>query len=410
MGRKAAGKGAAAARRGAQPGDDDDDDPDFQLGGDGSARRAVRGAKDDRGGGGGGAPPLVVGGGGVAGAIPLDDDVMAQIVGAGPQGVRVWAPARARRPRGEGVRRGATPLDDDVMAQIVGAGLQGTSVEHLVGADGEQIPALALDEEHLQQLAAAGAIPLAGPDGLVAPLQPLQPQHHLPAAERVQMDGIRRGDEQALQAAKRAGTLISVNFTVDTPEELDDVDVTGRCSRIQVPQSCDVGALKRYIMYTVPGEVLVPGLQVLITDEGEVMLDRDPQGGGLVPISGYGVRDGSHITLRVEVPEDVDSVPLVEEAIVSSAFGGGRGGGRKTRWTQEQIEALIEGVERHGLSAWRTIVADLRLGGKNNMQCKDKFRNLCLTIIQGRPERGLTLDPQLKERVRCLIDQESIKF
>jgi hypothetical protein len=34
----------------------------------------------------------------------------------------------------------------------------------------------------------------------------------------------------------------------------------------------------------------------------------------------------------------------------------GRQPGRKTRWTQEQIEALIEGVERHGLSAWRTIV------------------------------------------------------
>jgi hypothetical protein len=25
---------------------------------------------------------------------------------------------------------------------------------------------------------------------------------------------------------------------------------------------------------------------------------------------------------------------------------------------------------------------DVRLAGKNNMQCKDKFRNLCLTIIQ----------------------------
>lgn len=25
---------------------------------------------------------------------------------------------------------------------------------------------------------------------------------------------------------------------------------------------------------------------------------------------------------------------------------------------------------------------DARLAGKNNMQCKDKFRNLCLTIIQ----------------------------
>ena len=33
-----------------------------------------------------------------------------------------------------------------------------------------------------------------------------------------------------------------------------------------------------------------------------------------------------------------------------------RQAGRKTRWTAEQIEALVQGVERHGLSAWRTIV------------------------------------------------------
>jgi hypothetical protein len=52
---------------------------------------------------------------------------------------------------------------------------------------------------------------------------------------------------------------------------------------------------------------------------------------------------------------------------------------------------------------------DPRLASKNNMQCKDKFRNLCLTIIQGRPERGLTLPWQLKDRVRALIEQENIK-
>lgn len=52
---------------------------------------------------------------------------------------------------------------------------------------------------------------------------------------------------------------------------------------------------------------------------------------------------------------------------------------------------------------------DPRLNSKNNMQCKDKFRNLCLTIIQGRPERGLTLPWQLKDRVRALIEQENIK-
>ncbi|KIY97818.1 hypothetical protein MNEG_10143 [Monoraphidium neglectum] len=158
-------------------------------------------------------------------------------------------------------------------------------------------------------------------------------------------------------------------------------------------------------------------MQVLITDDGSEMLDRDATG-GLVPISAYGITDGSHVTLRIQVPgvDDLDDVPLVDEAIVSSAFalgvlqGRGGGNGRKTRWTQDQIVALIEGVERHGLSAWRTIVQDPRLAGKNNMQCKDKFRNLCLTIIQGRPERGLTLDWRLKDRVKTLIEQESIKL
>ncbi len=55
-------------------------------------------------------------------------------------------------------------------------------------------------------------------------------------------------------------------------------------------------------------------------------------------------------------------------------------------------------------------VQDPRLAGKNNMQCKDKFRNLCLTIIQGRPERGLTLSWPLKERLRAFIEREHITF
>lgn len=33
-------------------------------------------------------------------------------------------------------------------------------------------------------------------------------------------------------------------------------------------------------------------------------------------------------------------------------------------------------------SCFSTLQQDSRLAGKNNMQCKDKFRNLCLTIIQ----------------------------
>jgi hypothetical protein len=53
---------------------------------------------------------------------------------------------------------------------------------------------------------------------------------------------------------------------------------------------------------------------------------------------------------------------MVDEALASAvysqapALNSNRTPSRKTRWTQEQIEALIEGVEKYGLSAWRTIV------------------------------------------------------
>jgi hypothetical protein len=62
----------------------------------------------------------------------------------------------------------------------------------------------------------------------------------------------------------------------------------------------------------------------------------------------------------MQIPEDLENVPMVDEALASAAYtsatGGARTPSRKTRWTTEQIEALIEGVEKYGLSAWRTIV------------------------------------------------------
>lgn len=74
-----------------------------------------------------------------------------------------------------------------------------------------------------------------------------------------------------------------------------------------------------------------------------------------------------------------------------------------------QLLLAIESVMPLHLSFNSPRPQDPRLASKNNMQCKDKFRNLCLTIIQGRPERGLTLPWQLKDRVRALIEQENIK-
>lgn len=301
-------------------------------------------------------------------------------------------------------------LDPGVISALMATGA--LSCESFIGPDGQHIPVLR--EEDLQQLQQhLAALAAGGGDGLDFGLDPLQ----LAAHERAQVDGIRKGDFQAVQAAKRAGTLITLNWSLELPPELEDVDLgESRTGIIETPQSGDVPQLKRLISYSARNKLL-PALQVLLTDDGLEMPDEDEDGQPM-PIGALGLADGSRITLRVVIPDDVDELPLVDTAMVSSAYSSGtvvqmmhsRQTGRKTRWTQEQIEALIEGVERNGLSAWRTIVQDSRLAGKNNMQCKDKFRNLCLTIIQGRPERGLTLDWRLKDRVRQLIEHENIKF
>lgn len=72
----------------------------------------------------------------------------------------------------------------------------------------------------------------------------------------------------------------------------------------------------------------------------------------------------------LQVPDELDNIPMVDEALATAAYptntggtGGGRTPSRKTRWTTEQIEALIEGVEKYGLSAWRTIVMVGRRSG-----------------------------------------------
>jgi hypothetical protein len=66
------------------------------------------------------------------------------------------------------------------------------------------------------------------------------------------------------------------------------------------------------------------------------------------------------VATLLQVPEELDNIPMVDEALASAAYttatAGARTPSRKTRWTTEQIEALIEGVEKYGLSAWRTIV------------------------------------------------------
>ncbi len=64
------------------------------------------------------------------------------------------------------------------------------------------------------------------------------------------------------------------------------------------------------------------------------------------------------------MPDDPQAIPIVDEAVASAAYAAGGGGAapartpsRKQRWTMEQIDALVEGVEKNGLSAWRAIVS-----------------------------------------------------
>jgi len=49
--------------------------------------------------------------------------------------------------------------------------------------------------------------------------------------QRQQIEGLRKADYQALAGAKRSGQLATINFTLDLPDELADVELTERCDR-----------------------------------------------------------------------------------------------------------------------------------------------------------------------------------
>lgn len=48
--------------------------------------------------------------------------------------------------------------------------------------------------------------------------------------QRQQIESIRKSDYQALAAAKRAGHLATIQFTLDLPGELADIELTERCA------------------------------------------------------------------------------------------------------------------------------------------------------------------------------------
>eukprot|EP00879_Flechtneria_rotunda_P018614 GHRR01019532.1.p1 GENE.GHRR01019532.1~~GHRR01019532.1.p1 ORF type:complete len:407 (+),score=200.79 GHRR01019532.1:341-1561(+) len=176
--------------------------------------------------------------------------------------------------------------------------------------------------------------------------------------QRQHIETTRKADYQALAAAKRTGQLATINFTLDLPQELADVELTERNGIIEVPINADVLMLKRLFQYQAHNKLL-PALQTLLTDQMEEMQDVKDDG-TTMPLAHYNIGNGSSIILKITIPDELENVPMVDEALASAAYtsasSSARTPSRKTRWTTEQIEALIEGVEKYGLSAWRTIV------------------------------------------------------
>ncbi|KAL8537160.1 hypothetical protein ACS0TY_012369 [Phlomoides rotata] len=62
-------------------------------------------------------------------------------------------------------------------------------------------------------------------------------------------------------------------------------------------------------------------------------------------------------------------------------------GNQKLRWKEEEEEALKAGVAKHGTGKWKNILADPEFNHKlilrSNVDLKDKWRNLCVTVEQG---------------------------
>jgi hypothetical protein len=81
--------------------------------------------------------------------------------------------------------------------------------------------------------------------------------------QRSQLEGQRKADFQALAAAKRSGNLAIVNFVLELPAELADVELPEKSGIIEVPVTGDVPMLKRLFMYQAHNKLL-PALQVSV--------------------------------------------------------------------------------------------------------------------------------------------------
>ena len=62
-------------------------------------------------------------------------------------------------------------------------------------------------------------------------------------------------------------------------------------------------------------------------------------------------------------------------------------GNQKLKWTQEEEEALIAGIEKHGTGKWKAILVDPQfshlLTSRSNIDLKDKWRNM--NVSNGTP-------------------------
>jgi hypothetical protein len=206
-----------------------------------------------------------------------------------------------------------------------------------------------------------------------------------------------------------------------------------------------VRALRRYINYY-SSDKLPPAMQRLRdTLSGAPMHDLNARGEPNT-LGSYGLSNGASITLTVVPPETEDQQLAVGAALAdaeeaereaaaaqaqaqqgggglsprrpgarpgeglpSDAGAPGRGSRQGAgRWSLEEMEALVGGIEAWGLS-WADVRRDPRLAARDGVNCKDKFRNMCLTVLQGRTERKVAMPYEIRERVTRLAEHYHVR-
>lgn len=72
----------------------------------------------------------------------------------------------------------------------------------------------------------------------------------------------------------------------------------------------------------------------------------------------------------------------------------------KQKWTEEEEQALKDGVERHGVGKWRMIQKDTSCGpilaNRSNVDLKDKWRNLNMEARDSSQPKSAGIDPDFQ--------------